>query len=440
MLANSQPNPRGVRGPARAALALAGWLAVAGATLTPTAGDASPPAFGCVICGPDGGIDAIANVLLFAPLGAGLAVWGRRGRTALVLVALTTLVVEILQLRLVPGRDTSLGDLVWNFVGGALAFTAVRQWRSLVRPAPRVAALLGMAWAAVWAAGTITTAWSLAPSLAPTAWVSHVGAPATATGPVPMLTRASLDELPLGTALLYGRSGVMRQRLLDGGVLAAAGMVPAGGVVNVLVLDDAETSQIMAALLRTGGGLTYYQRTRAAALRLRSPSVTLPDAFTATAAPVAMRGWRGGPTLVADADPAGGAARRATVTLTPNWGWSLLLRPGLMTPRRAAWFSAMWVAVLVAPLGYWAARGCTGAGGSAAAGGAALAVPPAAFLLLPPAFATGAVPGSDWAAWLLGTAAGVGLAVAGRGRARTYASVRAIPGPGARPAEAPQLP
>jgi hypothetical protein len=101
--APAERNARTRSGLAGAALAAAGVLAIAAATLTPAAETARTPAFGCVICGPDGGLDALANVLLFVPLGAGLALRRWRPSRALAAVALTTLAVELLQLRLVTG-------------------------------------------------------------------------------------------------------------------------------------------------------------------------------------------------------------------------------------------------------------------------------------------------------------------------------------------------
>ena len=58
MVRAAQRNPRRRTTVLHVTLAVAGWLAIAAATLTPTSGDTSAPAFGCVICGPDGGIDA----------------------------------------------------------------------------------------------------------------------------------------------------------------------------------------------------------------------------------------------------------------------------------------------------------------------------------------------------------------------------------------------
>jgi len=75
----------------------AGWLAIALLTLVPTGanaggGDGSP---WCIACGPGWGADALANILLFVPLGFGFALAGVRLRYALLIVAVTTLTVEL---------------------------------------------------------------------------------------------------------------------------------------------------------------------------------------------------------------------------------------------------------------------------------------------------------------------------------------------------------
>lgn len=82
----------------------------------------------CILCGEVGLADAVLNVLLFMPLGAALA-WGRRGvARALLAGGCLSLAIEITQLAL-PGRYSTLGDVVWNTTGaglGALLFAGVR--------------------------------------------------------------------------------------------------------------------------------------------------------------------------------------------------------------------------------------------------------------------------------------------------------------------------
>ena len=51
----------------------------------------------CLVCGTFGGVDAILNVLLFVPLGLGLALSGIRWSRALLIVCALSLTVETTQ-------------------------------------------------------------------------------------------------------------------------------------------------------------------------------------------------------------------------------------------------------------------------------------------------------------------------------------------------------
>src|SRR5919199_723337 len=77
---------------------------------TPSACDAAaargplPAAAGnpwCILCGEYGAQDFVANILLFVPFGAGLSLAGVSRRRALAVAALTTLCIELLQVRVV---------------------------------------------------------------------------------------------------------------------------------------------------------------------------------------------------------------------------------------------------------------------------------------------------------------------------------------------------
>src|SRR5688572_6319026 len=102
------------------AFLVASWLIViAVATLMPAETDVTLPA-SCVFCGQFGGVDFVLNIVLFVPLGVGLR-WLLGSWLASGLVgAATTLVIETLQWRLIPGRDASLGDLLANTLGALL--------------------------------------------------------------------------------------------------------------------------------------------------------------------------------------------------------------------------------------------------------------------------------------------------------------------------------
>ena len=139
----AQPSKRTAAILSVAALAFIGLM-----TLLPSGSYEPTPAF-CIVCGSLGGVDFTLNVFLFLPLGLGLYWLTGRWTTAVALAALTTLAVETLQWRFIPGRDASLGDLIANTLGAALgAWIAAMGWSVLHAPPARIraiAAALGVA-------------------------------------------------------------------------------------------------------------------------------------------------------------------------------------------------------------------------------------------------------------------------------------------------------
>lgn len=80
----------------------------------------------CLICGERGVADAIVNVILFMPWGAAAALTGRSTRAALALGAALSASVELAQIAIIPGRDASIGDLVFNTLGAAAGVAIVK--------------------------------------------------------------------------------------------------------------------------------------------------------------------------------------------------------------------------------------------------------------------------------------------------------------------------
>ena len=101
-------------------------------TLWPSHGStASGGPFFCLLCGTRGLADAILNLILFIPFGAGVAllkgtVWG------LASSALLSSCVEAAQ-TVIPGRFPTLGDVVFNTLGGGLGVLLVRASRRPLR-------------------------------------------------------------------------------------------------------------------------------------------------------------------------------------------------------------------------------------------------------------------------------------------------------------------
>ena len=91
----------------------------------------------CLVCGPLGAVDVLNNLVLFFPLGVGLALSGRRSREIGLIVLAATLTIETLQLFLIPGRDASLSDVLTNIAGGLIGGASVRRHDLWLTPTAR---------------------------------------------------------------------------------------------------------------------------------------------------------------------------------------------------------------------------------------------------------------------------------------------------------------
>jgi hypothetical protein len=76
--------------------------------------------FWCLGCGDYALADAVANVMLFVPLGWAMSRTGVRPSLSLAGVLMTTIAVESLQYGVIPGRVASFADIVTNTLGGAV--------------------------------------------------------------------------------------------------------------------------------------------------------------------------------------------------------------------------------------------------------------------------------------------------------------------------------
>ncbi len=358
----------------------------------------------CLVCGELGAVDVIMNVLLFVPLGAGLALAGFSWPRALILSFITTLFVELLQMKVLVGRDASLSDLLTNTAGGGLGCWLAAAWRGWLLPAvPAARRLLG-AGAVLWLSILAGTAWLLAPSLPLDTyygqWAPNLAHLETFPGRV-LSAAVDGDPLPPGPAL---DSRSLRERLLVAPTVVTATAVAderTWGLAPIVSVFDEHQREIFI-LGQLDRDLVFRLRTRAAALRLRTPAVRLAGALEPAREDTArLEGGLEGRRLFVRRSSAAGE-RSYQVPLTPTLGWALLLpfHYSMGPERRLA--SAAWSAALLLLLGYWAAR----AGGAAPlllGGLAALALAG-----LPRVFGMDPLPWSDW----LGTALGgmIGLA------------------------------
>jgi len=366
----------------------------------------------CVVCGDLGTVDILLNIALFVPLGFGLRLAGFSWRRAVVLSALTTLLVELLQMEVIPGRDASLSDVLTNTLGGAVGAWLGTHWRRLALPSPTAARRLALGWSVglawVWAG----TAWSLAPAFQQGirwygAWAPDFdnfrrfpGRPllVTAGGEV-VLPGLQVDQRRFEDAI-NARPEMTFEAILAG---PPDGLAPIGAIV------DASHAEIML-IGQDRSDLVFRLRMRAALVRLRTPAAVLPGALAGRTGDSAIgsAALREG-TLRLAAEVSGREASR-TIPLNAGWGWMLVSPWDARLDGWARIATSVWIAGLLGVLAFWASS----------AGGKTIAVVPATavilFIIVPRAASFPSVTLPDWIAALVGSLAGAGLAVATRSR------------------------
>lgn len=377
-------------------LATAGLAFIALLTLIPNPAAVvrvSSTPLACIFCGDAGGVDFLLNVLLFVPLGLGLALAGFSWRRAVVLAALTTLGVELLQMKVVSGRDASLGDIVANTLGGGLGALVVARWRQILLPDTKRARRLGLAGAlclgCIWAG----TAWALGPMMPEGGvWFGQwapdfsnfgrfLGTPlSVSAGGEPLLPGPAIDRQRLEDAV------TARPSLGFRAVLARAPwrLAPIGAIT-----DTRHGEVILIGQERQD--LAFRVRMRASILKLWTPTVNL------------RNGMSGQPGDTVDAEGAlrdgvfelrsriRGEERTRSLPLSASWGWSLVTPWTSVLGEEVNALTAFWIAGLIAPLAYWAVL----------AGGVSIVIPPVTILLLLGAIPRAAgFPPAHWGEWV----------------------------------------
>ena len=386
-------------------------------TLRPVAANVSLPA-SCIICGPLGGVDFALNIVLFIPLGGGLRWLLGRWNTAIFIGTVTTLVIESLQWRLIPGRDASLGDLLANTLGtilGAwLAIEGVRWLNATHFAARRLAGAFGIAVTLV----AIASAWLLQPvHTRYPQWVQWTPARKYLDTFQGRLMDVELNGIPIRpTEILQphrsldatSRSVTVRATLTDP---AAPTRRPA------IIVRIANPLEEGFSLGQSGHAATFRTHVAAERLRLRSIIVGLENALSAsdaktngTAAEVIVEGNSNPRAIGIRVEPPG-RATGVTLRRTIGLAWALFL------PRDVAlgpgWWlaNATWLAILVLPVAFFTRRSGHREGDGAGITVAWWPLPLFLVSLAAVPAATGLSPlgVGEWAGVLVGVGAGVAL-------------------------------
>ena len=404
-------------------LLLASLIAVAAATLTPTAASDQPISFWCLKCGERQAVDLLLNILLFVPVGAALGLYGVRFRRAVFLALFCTCAIEALQFLVVPGRYASLRDILANFAGAMTGYLLCRDWLILVAPSHRAARILATAAAILWIVTQAFTAWAMVMTPPPEPWwaqlqPSHDRYPAVFTDRILAVSVGSIrirnsDQLPSDD------TQTMREQLLAGAPLR-------------VVVTNVDTTRREAPIAIISGGPVhdvvwwaqegrdgiFSVAVRGTLLGLRTPSVRIADVVpSARGDTLALAGaYRRGMYELRAENRHG--VRHRELRASASWGWAFLLPfPLFAFGSTVIGLTALYLAAVWCVLGYWNARSV----------GAANAIIPVAGMLMaillglgvaPMMFALPIAHWSEWLAAIVGGAAGWSIARKNQTKAR----------------------
>jgi hypothetical protein len=329
-------------------------LVILAFTVIPSGETKVSPMLGCLVCGEHGVADVIRNILLFMPFGAALGIARTRVSRALLIGAALSAAIELAQFW-IPGRDSSVSDVVANTLGTTLGCLLPHVGRHVLTLDDRASALLTLLFAGLVCAVTASTGVLLRPAFPRSIyygqWTPHLGHLATYRGRV---LEAQLGDMPIPSTRLDS-SSVMR-RLLDAGapldVRAIAGPAVPKLASLVSVYDDSQREIFLLGPDRQD--LVFRYRTRSTAWRLEQPDLRVPGALAAVQPGDTLR-------IAVWPDPSGycllhNGVRACRLGFTAGRGWSLLLFPrGL-----SRWFMRIldtsWIAALLVPVGFCAGR------------------------------------------------------------------------------------
>ncbi|HJQ10605.1 MAG TPA: VanZ family protein [Gemmatimonadaceae bacterium] len=347
--------------------------AIVVATLRP---DSNPPlpSHWCLICGSQGGVDAILNVLLFIPLGVGLSLAGARARHVVLSGLLLSALIETAQLTVIAGRDATVGDIIANTCGAALGYAAANYSVVLFRPSARAAMALIGAWSFVWLALSAALSFAFVQAVPGSYFYGQLG---RRLGNFDWFNGQVLSA-QVGSARItdsrIDSSETMSERLMEGIPLTAA-VVPGDPTTRIApivrVVDSAGSEAVM--LGQLGSMLVLRPATGARIIKLRAPIFGAARVFerrprdpgsSAGTAPTAQRlspsinlvaQYNSMATLLQGTSAYASIQKRIPVRATLGW---IALLPFQWIVEGSRWelvISAAWIGCLVLLPGYWSA-------------------------------------------------------------------------------------
>ena len=376
-------------------------LAIAAATLTPGSGPPSRAFDTCLWCGDRVGLDFFYNVLLFVPLALALRRTGVERRPVLALGVALSVLVEVLQLGIIPGRYSSLRDILANSLGAVFGVLLAEHGAGLRDPSPIRARTLVLVGAATLILANCVTAWLLGPSLPESPWWTQF---APRHRLYSDYFRGSVTSVRLATSKLAASERVDEATVsvvraepeiacqLAAEIISGA---PTSGVAPIAAIAD-EHNHVLTLLAQVGEGAMYRIRMRAADFGLTTPAVYIDSALPPPGSTARLKGeMRYGFISVGVQTSAGEV--RSSLRLSSSWIWKLLLPETIyLSTTVTRTITALWLATLVFVLGFWSVQAATRRDTRVLQALIAVAVF-CALALVPSALG---VPVSDWGEWL----------------------------------------
>jgi len=363
-----------------ALLVLASLAVSVALTLVPESQHGPRDPFWCLTCSTVAAADSVRNVLLFAPLGAGMALLGFGPARAAGVGLLVSVLIEAAQ-AVVPGRTASVRDLMMNALGAALGAIVLRIVRARRGLPARTCDVAALASAAAFACALALSGWLFAPQLPSDApWYGgHLMDVASLRHSEGALEAASLGGLAIGRGRLP-EGDTIRARLAAGATLRLR--VRPGprieGLAPWLSLVDQRQREILV-VGPDADALVWRIRTRGRALRFELPDVVAAGVLTDRF---------GDAPLEVEIEPRGdalcvrvAATERCGLGTPAGRGWAHLVSPRRLGEGARARMDALWLAALALPVGFFL-RASPAALLAAAAAGVALALLPTRLGLL----------------------------------------------------------
>lgn len=339
MIAETPPFKSAIRNWQSAIAVAFSVLAVLVATLRPQSGDVPHGWSLALLSGDEGPAELLQNIILFVPLGIALALGPWRARRCIAAGALLSLAVEVTQ-QWLPGRDPSVGDLVFNTLGTAVGVVLTRTAPSWLWPARARSAWLSLASAVLAATVWLGTGCLLRPML-PGATALETRTPDL--GP-------HMDIYSGRVLSMTGRLGVT-EPLRVVRILATAG-TPSTRFAPILGVDDGPgPAGTIVAADRTD--LVLRNRSRSMFLGLDRPDLRARGALAGVTPgdTIAITAWTD-PTRPAFCLGLNGK-EWCGLGYTMGDGWRLIFYPEHFPPVALALLNALWIAGWCLGIGWW---------------------------------------------------------------------------------------